>query len=223
MRCPSCHSEKLESNRFCIECGTAFDRRCFHCGFDNLPRAKFCGRCGSPLAERATAQTVDHSAADTGLTRGTSVERLGQDAERRHLTVLFCDLVGSTALAGQLDPEEWRETVRSYQRAAAEAITRFDGYVAQYLGDGIMAFFRWPKAHDNNAERAARAGLAILDAIAKLGRQSARPKLSARIGIDSGAVVVGEGAGKEPGVFGDTPNIAARVEAAADPGSLLFR
>jgi len=92
--------------------------------------------------------------------------------ERRHLTVLFCDLVGSTEIAAQLDPEEWRETVAGYQRAAAEAITRFDGHVAKYLGDGVMAFFGYPEAHDNDAERAARAGLAILDAIAKLNEQS---------------------------------------------------
>ncbi len=129
--------------------------------------------------------------------------------------MLFCDLVGSTAIAAQLDPEEWRETVAGYHRAAAEAITRFDGHVAKYLGDGVMAFFGYPEAHDNDAERAARAGLAILDAIAKLNEQPGRPKLAARVGIDSGAVVVGAGAGKEADVFGDTPNIAARVQEAA--------
>jgi class 3 adenylate cyclase len=107
--------------------------------------------------------------------------------------VLFCDLVGSTALAAQLDPEEWRETVAGYHRAAAETITRFGGHVAKYLGGGVMAFFGYPEAHDNDAERAARAGLAILDALAKLNEQPAHPRLSARVGIDSGAVVVGGG------------------------------
>ena len=141
--------------------------------------------------------------------------------ERRHLTVLFCDLVGSTEIASHLDPEEWREIVGEYHRAAAQAIERFGGRVAQYLGDGVMAYFGWPEAHDNDAERAARAGLAILDAISKLNEHPARPKLSARIGIDSGAVVVGAGVGKEADVFGDTPNIAARVQAAAAPGTLL--
>ncbi len=135
--------------------------------------------------------------------------------------MLFCDLVGSTAIAAQLDPEEWRETVAGYHRAAAEAITRFDGHVAKYLGDGVMAFFGYPEAHDNDAERAARAGLAILDAIAKLNEQPGHPKLSARVGIDSGAVVVGAGAGKDADVFGDTPNIAARVQEAAAPGTVL--
>ena len=85
--------------------------------------------------------------------------------ERRHLTILFCDLVGSVTLTSQLDPEEWRATVEGYQRAASEAITRFGGEVIRYIGDGIMAFFGYPAAHENDAERAVRAGLAILDAV----------------------------------------------------------
>jgi class 3 adenylate cyclase len=99
--------------------------------------------------------------------------------------VLFCDLVGSTEIASHLDPEQWREIVGEYHRAAAQAIERFGGYVAQYLGDGVMAYFGYPEAHDYDGERAARAGLAILDAISKLNEQAARPKLSARVGIDS--------------------------------------
>jgi class 3 adenylate cyclase/tetratricopeptide (TPR) repeat protein len=136
--------------------------------------------------------------------------------------VLFCDLVGSTEIAARLDPEEWREVVAGYHRAVAGAITRFGGYVAQYLGDGVMAFFGYPEAHDNDAERAARAGLAMLDAISKLGGQPGHPKLAARVGIDSGAVVVGAGADKETDVFGEAPNIAARVQAAAEPGTVLI-
>jgi class 3 adenylate cyclase/tetratricopeptide (TPR) repeat protein len=142
--------------------------------------------------------------------------------ERRHLTVLFCDLVGSTEIAARLDPEEWRELVAAYHRAAAEAVTRYGGHVAKYLGDGVMAFFGYPEAHDNDAERAARAGLEMLDAITKLGDQAGRPKLAARVGIDSGAVVVGAGVGKEADVFGEAPNIAARVQAAAEPGTVLI-
>jgi class 3 adenylate cyclase len=136
--------------------------------------------------------------------------------------VLFCDLVGSTEIAARLDPEEWRETVAAYHGAAAEVITRFGGHVAKYLGDGVMAFFGYPEAHDNDAEPAAPAGLEMLDAIAKLGNQAGRPKLAARVGIDSGAVVVGAGAGKEADVFGEAPNIAARVQAAAEPGTVLI-
>src|SRR5712691_1971492 len=125
-------------------------------------------------------------------------------------------------MASHLDPvESWREIVAGYHRAAAHAIERFDGQVAQYLGDGVMAFFGYPEAHDNDAERAARAGLAILDAISKLNEHPTHPKLSARIGIDSGAVVVGAGAGGDANVFGDTPNIDARVQGAGAPETIL--
>jgi class 3 adenylate cyclase/predicted ATPase len=156
--------------------------------------------------------------------RGGRAEPRGSSltGERRHLTVLFCDLVNSTSLAAQLDPEEWREIVADYHRAVAQAIERFGGHVAQYLGDGVMAYFGYPEAHDNDAERAARAGLAILDAISKLNQPSTRSELSARIGIDSGTVVVGASAGKDADVFGDTPNIAARVQAAAQPGTVVI-
>jgi class 3 adenylate cyclase/tetratricopeptide (TPR) repeat protein len=125
-------------------------------------------------------------------------------------------------MAARLDPEEWRDTVAGYHRAAAEAITRYGGHVAQYLGDGIMAYFGWPEAHDNDAERAARAGLAILDAVKKLNHGSRDPQLIARVGIDSGAVVVGAGAGQDADVFGESPNIAARLLATAAPGTVLI-
>ena len=151
-----------------------------------------------------------------------SASRRSAAGERRHLTVLFCDLVGSTEIATRLDPEEWRETVAGYHRAATEAVIRFGGHVAKYLGDGVMALFGYPEAHDNDAERATRTGLAILDAIAELNKQPAHAKLSARIGIDSGPVVVGLGAGKEADVFGDAPNIAARVEAVAEPDTVAI-
>ena len=147
---------------------------------------------------------------------------MATSGERRHLTVLFCDLVGSTEIAALLDPEEWREVVSAYHGAVAEAITRYGGHVGKYLGDGVMAYFGWPTAHDNDAERAARAGLAILEAILKLNHDATRPKLAARVGIDSGSVVVGAGANQDVEVFGETPNIAARVQAAAAPNSVLI-
>jgi class 3 adenylate cyclase len=133
---------------------------------------------------------------------------------------LFCDLVGSTVIASQLDPEEWRELIADYHRAAADAITRFGGHVAKYLGDGVMAYFGWPQAHENDAERATRASLALVQAVACLSPQSSHAKLSVRVGIDSGAVVVG--AGQDADVFGDVPNIAARVQSAAEPGTVAI-
>src|SRR6266478_1279795 len=208
MRCQNCSAENPQGAKFCIQCATPFSHRCQKCGFENPSEAKFCAQCAAPL-DAATPIRAESEASD-GLTGG-----------RRHLTVLFCDLVGSTEIASHLDPEEWREIVAGYHRAAAQAIERFGGHVAQYLGDGVMAYFGWPEAHDNDAERAARASLAILEAITKLNEHPARPKLAARVGIDSGAVVVGAGAGKEADVFGDTPNIAARVQEAAAPGTVL--
>jgi class 3 adenylate cyclase/tetratricopeptide (TPR) repeat protein len=210
MRCSNCGSENPSDRKFCGECGTQFLLRCPKCGKENVPPFRFCGECGGTLADPIVvgAQESKPLTATAG--------------ERRHLTVMFCDLVGSTQIAAQLDPEEWREIVDSYHRAATEAITRFGGYVAQYSGDGVMAYFGWPEAHDNNAERAARAGLLILDIISKLNEQPSRPKLSARIGIDSGLVVVGASAGKNADVYGDTPNIAARVQAATLPDTVLI-
>src|SRR5215470_6074296 len=182
MRCSKCGSENPVGNRFCSDCGAALANRCAKCGADSSPGKRFCGACGTALSDPAA----------TGVHTGSSAT--SAPGERRHLTVLFCDLVGSTEIAAQLDPEEWREVVAAYHGVAAEAITRYGGYVAKYLGDGVMAFFGYPEAHDNDAERAARAGLAMLDAIAQLGSQAGHPKLAARVGIDSGAVVVGAGA-----------------------------
>jgi len=138
---------------------------------------------------------------------------------------MFCDLVGATGTFARLDPEQWREIEADYLRAAAEAITRFGGFVAKYLGDGILAYFGWPEAHDNDAERAAHAGLAIVEAVAALNQrnsQDGRPILSARVGIDSGRVVIGRGGGTESEVFGDTANIASRVQSAANPNTVLL-
>src|SRR5260221_10040964 len=206
MHCQNCSAENPQGAKFCIRCATRFLRLCEKCGYDNPPVARFCAQCAAPLDDAAPIPAMTD----------------GPTGERRHLTVLFCDLVGSTAIAARLDPEEWRETVAGYHRAAATAITRFDGHVAKYLGDGVMAYFGWPAAHDNDAKRGARAGLALLAAIAKLNAQPGHAELSARVGIDSGPVVVGKGADNEIDVFGDPPNIAARVEAAAEPGTVAI-
>src|SRR6266849_6038539 len=201
MRCSKCGTDNATNARFCNQCAAPLSKHCPKCASANAAEARFCAQCAAPL-EPAASLRAEAEPGDAGLT-----------GERRHLTVLFCDLAGSTAIAAQLDPEEWRETVSSYHRAAAQAITRFDGHVAKYLGDGVMAYFGWPAAHDNDAERAARAGLAILDAIVQLNQQPGHAQLSARVGIDSGLVVIGQGAGNEAEVFGDAPNIAARVQA----------
>jgi class 3 adenylate cyclase/tetratricopeptide (TPR) repeat protein len=212
MRCSKCGSDNREGRKFCTNCGTSLPASCPKCGAAIQPDEKFCGECGAGLAEVAGPKSPEV----TPITASA-------DGERRHLTILFCDLVGSTEIASRLDPEEWRELAASYHRAAADAITRFGGHVAKYLGDGVMAFFGYPEAHENDAERAVRAGLQLLDSLARLNETSSHdPRLAARIGIDSGAVVVGASAGKDADVFGDTPNIAARVQAAAEHGTVVI-
>ena len=145
--------------------------KCPRCGADNKPGAKFCNECAAPLNACAPAAAAVEP-------RQNIKDYIA--GERRHLTVLFCDLVGSTEIASHLDPEQWREIVGEYHRAAAQAVERFGGSVAQYLGDGVMAYFGYPEAHDNDAERGARASLAILDAVSELGKHPARPKLTAQ-------------------------------------------
>lgn len=146
-------------------------------------------------------------------------------AERRQLTVMFIDLVGSTALSAQLDPEDMREIIRLYQNTVAGEIARFEGHVAKFMGDGVLAYFGWPKAHEDEAERAVRAGIAVTQAMSRL-QTSAGKALETRIGIATGLVVVGdlvgEGAAQEQAVVGDTPNLAARLQAAAEPGTVVI-
>src|SRR5262249_179265 len=138
-------------------------------------------------------------------------------SERRQLTVMFCDLVGSTALSAQLDPEELREVVRAYQETCARVIHRFAGHIAQYLGDGLLIYFGYPVAHEDDAQRAARAGLEIVEAIHELlfpNIQLQKP-LQVRIGIHTGLVVIGEMGGwdkRDQLALGETPNLAARVQ-----------
>lgn len=148
-----------------------------------------------------------------------------ETGERRQLTVVFSDIVGSTEMSTRLDPEEWREVVAAYHRGVAATVQRFDGHVAQYLGDGVLVFFGWPRAREDDAERAVRAGLAMVEEVRALNSAvEARHGLlmRVRVGIHTGLVVAGRGADDAPEVFGETPNIAARVQAAAAPDTVLI-
>src|SRR5262249_8634031 len=154
----------------------------------------------------------------------TSAEPKPHDgAERRQLTVLFCDLVGSTALAARLDPEDLREIIGIYHRCVADTVGRFGGFVAKYMGDGVLVYFGYPQAHEDDAEQAVRAGLALVDAV---GRLQAPEPLRVRVGIGTGEVVVGDlitsGDGQERGVVGETPNLAARLQALAEPSTVVI-
>jgi class 3 adenylate cyclase/predicted ATPase len=146
------------------------------------------------------------------------------DAERRQLTVMFCDLVGSTELSARLDPEDLREVIAAYHRAVADAVRSLDGFVAKYMGDGVLVYFGYPRAHEDDAERAVRAGLGVIDAVGRLDVKSVA--LRARVGIATGLVVVGdligEGSAQEQSVVGETPNLAARLQALAEPNTVVI-
>ena len=145
------------------------------------------------------------------------------DAERRQLTIMFCDLVGSTPLSTRYDPEDLREIVGAYHRCVADTVARFAGFVAKYMGDGVLIYFGYPEAHEDDAERAVRAGLAVIDAV---GRLIGPEPLNLRLAIASGLVVVGDligtGSAREQAIVGETPNLAARLQALADPNVIVI-
>ena len=195
MECPRCRSTNLEGKRFCGDCGAKL-------GSDAAP--------SSPVSPSAVAWPL--KAASTG-------------AERRQLTVMFVDLADSTAMSARLDPEDMREVIGAYQRCVTQQVARFDGHVAKYMGDGVLLFFGYPRAHEDDAERAVRAGLGIA---AVVGQVTSHPglRLQVRVGIATGLVVVGDligqGSSQEQAVVGDTPNLAARLQALAEPNAVMI-
>ncbi len=234
MRCPSCGFENPERMKFCNECAAPLKNCCPNCGFENPPQSKFCGECATPLTGQTPApkSTQTDRQLDRQDKKGVQVGPLSagrevSEAERRQLTVMFCDLVGSTALSEQLDPEELREVIRTYQEACAEVIQRFDGHIAQYLGDGLLVYFGYPMAHEDDAQRAVRAGLGIVGAIHELPLLNTRLQqtLQVRVGIHTGLVVVGEMGGgekRERLALGDTLNIASRLQNIAETNTVVI-
>src|SRR5882724_6696289 len=218
MECPSCKADVPDGSKFCNDCGAAVPFRCVACGAQNRAGSKFCSECGASLAA-PTAGSL--AAAPTAA----SAQQPIPSPERRQLTMMFCDLVGSTALSTRLDPEDTREIISAYHRCCAETIARSGGFVAKYMGDGLLAYFGYPQAHEDDAERAVRTGLALVAEVGKLTvRSGYTPQI--RVGIATGLVVVGdligEGAARETGVVGETPNLAARLQALAAPGQVVI-
>ena len=168
----------------------------------------------SPVSVSAGQPALESLAASTG------------EAERRQLTVMFCDLVGSTELSQQLDPEDLREINRAYQDACKAAIERYEGYVARYMGDGVLAYFGYPQAHEDDAERAIYSGLGVIDSVSAIDTSNQGVELGVRVGIATGPVVVGdligEGASQESAVVGETPNLAARLQQLADKDMVVI-
>src|SRR5262245_15446032 len=177
MHCPSCGFDNPEGMKFCGECATPLQTPCPQCGFENPPGFKFCGACATPLTGEVHSppshvqggQGFGPQSSESGIPKGREFR---QDvAERRQLTVMFCDLVDSTALAERLDPEDLRQVMLAYQQTCAETIRRFDGYLARYVGDGLLVYFGYPHAHEDDAPRAVRAGLGIVATLPNLNNQ----------------------------------------------------
>jgi class 3 adenylate cyclase/tetratricopeptide (TPR) repeat protein len=204
--CIRCGSENAPSFRFCGNCGTQLGQACPACGFQNFAESKFCGGCGARLQE---------------------VQAEDAQGERRQLTVLFCDVVGATALSQLLDPEDLRELIICCQKVCGDAVVAHEGHVAQYLGDGVVMYFGYPRSHEDEAQRAVRCGLEILkgvEAVRDSGSIPPEVSLDVRLGAHTGRVVmgpVGVGDRRDQIALGDTPNIAARIQCEAEPGTLL--
>jgi class 3 adenylate cyclase len=173
------------------------------------------------LLDAIAALTAKMTVAEPAASRDASIRG---GAERRQLTVMFCDLVGSTELSSRFDPEDLREVIAAYHHAVADVVRSFDGFVARYMGDGVLVYFGYPQVHEDEAERAVRAGLGAIDAVGRLDVKSV--KLQLRVGIASGLVVVGdligEGSAQEQTVVGETPNLAARLQALAQPNAVVI-
>jgi class 3 adenylate cyclase len=163
------------------------------------------------------------SSADVATTSSSPTTSPEDRAERRQVTVMFSDLVGSTALSARMDPEDLREVISAYQKCVAATVQRFGGFVAKYMGDGVLIYFGYPHAHEDDAERAVRAGLELVTAVGGLKTHAA---LQTRVGIATGLVVVGDligaGASREQAIVGETPNLAARLQGIAEPNSVVI-
>ncbi len=231
MQCPSCRATITDGQRFCGACGAALATPCPACGVANPAKARYCAQCGAGLA--ASILTGPPKPEPFTSAPGSDLP----SAEHRQLSILFCDLVESTALSGRLDAEDLRAVLGAYHRCCAETISRAGGYVAKYMGDGVLAYFGYPRAHENNAEQSVRAALALVEAVGKLrppvgrdfqplGDGAASDGLQVRVGIATGRVVVGdligEGIAQERMVVGQTPNLAARLKELANPGEVVI-
>src|SRR4051812_20487980 len=207
--CESCGTENPASARFCMSCGTQLERRCASCGAIAPPQARFCMECGSALADSPAPAPAAQPAASP-------------PEERRQVTVLFADLSGYTAVSEHMDPERVKALVDSALHRLAQEVERFGGSVDKFIGDNVMALFGAPVAHEDDAERAVRAGLGMQEAMTEINeglRESHGVAISLRVGVNTGEVVAGA-VGDGYTVVGDTVNVAARLQSAAGRGTV---
>lgn len=218
MFCVTCGAKNLDDVDVCAQCGASIGYRCEACGTSNPSHAQYCHNCG----EAQTSQAAGRVGREKETARSKWSERPDEDqAERRQLTVLFCDLVGSTSLSERTDPEELARVLRAYHRMCSEVVSRYGGHVAQYLGDGVLVYFGHPVAHEDDAKLAVRTALAIQAGVNTLShslQQEGGPELSVRMGIHTGEVIVGH----DQLAVGETPNIAARAQSLADSGTIVM-
>ncbi len=239
MKCQICSHINTATARFCENCGQSLAQRCPNCHTPVSDTAKFCGNCGFNLAAVTDAVAAAapppaplaalRHAVPMALVDKIIAERSRVEGERKLVTVLFADIVGSTSLAEPMDPEDWGEIVSGAHRRLAEAIYRYEGTIAQLLGDGVLAFFGAPLAHEDDAERAVRASLAILTSIQDYAEELRRahkvPAFQMRVGLNTGLVVaghIGSDLHMEYLAVGDTVNLAARMQSAAEPDTVLI-
>ena len=212
--CGSCNHKNRTSARFCASCGSTLERQCPECMKVVSANAKYCDSCGSKIEDETTLQSSESNVTDATL-------------ERRQMTVMFCDLRDSTRLSEQLDPEDLRPVLRKYQKTCTDIVENYDAFVSRYEGDGILVYFGYPAAHEDDAFRAVRAGLEIVSEVTALAIDVAGEslQLAVRIGIATGVVVSGEVIGKEASsqqtTVGKTPNLAARLQSLADTNNII--
>ncbi|MGH2870052.1 MAG: adenylate/guanylate cyclase domain-containing protein, partial [Solirubrobacteraceae bacterium] len=214
MTCASCGSPNREGQRFCGMCGAPLAIRCGSCGASGATDQRFCGECGARLSDGAAAGGQATSATASSGAQPPS-------AERRHVSVLFADLVGFTSLSDQRDAEDVRELLSRYFDTARTVITRYGGTVEKFIGDAVMAVWGAQAIQENDAERAVRAALELVDAVAAFGEQAGVPGLAARVGVLTGEAAVTVGAVGQGMVAGDLVNTASRVQSAAQPGTVF--
>ena len=235
MHCHYCEFENPAGMKYCGQCGRLLTLLCLQCQFENPVNFKYCGHCAAPLittdtaVKTVTTTAISESAATDITPAIVTQEQAGitsPDAERRQITVVFCDVVDSSSLSEHIDPEDLRDILRAYRDVCDAVVQRFNGHIAQYLGDGVLIYFGFPHAHEDDAHRAAQTGLALIDSITSLNQNLLREKqlaIEVRIGIHTGLVVVGGlgGGDKRSMALGETPNIAARLQDLAQPNTVI--
>jgi class 3 adenylate cyclase len=233
MQCPRCQHENREGRRFCSECGASLALTCPSCGFSNEPGEKFCGGCGAPLEASAGAAPDSRFSSPESYTPKHLAEKIlsskaALKGERKQVTVLFADLKGSMELLADRDPEEARKLLDPVLERMMEAVHRYEGTVNQVMGDGIMALFGAPLAHEDHAVRACYAALRMQELVTRYAEEARHAhgvNVQIRVGLNSGEVVVraiGSDLHMDYTAVGQTTHLAARMEQFASPGSILL-